>query len=156
VISDHFKTCLARVKKAFGVKGLAAEVNAVLEEFEHAVAEIRGEQELLGEGEAPGGENVDGNGNAEGEEGRAPAAPAKAGIKGKTAAAAKQVPAVKKTKTAVKKRKVVVSSDEESEEEDLSEEDISEGEAEADLDEAPLKQRASSGRKPLGEVNRVR
>lgn len=57
------------MKKSFGVKGLAAEVNAVLEEFESAVAEIRGEQQLLGEG---GEDAADG----EAEEGAQPSAKA--------------------------------------------------------------------------------
>ena len=50
-IGDCFKTCITRVKKSF-VKGLAGEVNAVLAEFESTVAEIRGENELIGYNDA--------------------------------------------------------------------------------------------------------
>jgi hypothetical protein len=44
-ICECFKTCLSRVKKSFQ-KGVASEVNAVLDEFEAAVAQIRGEKQL--------------------------------------------------------------------------------------------------------------
>lgn len=48
-ISEYFKTCISRVKKTF-VKGVAEEVNTVLDEFEKAVSQIRGDDELMGKG----------------------------------------------------------------------------------------------------------
>lgn len=152
VISEYFKTCISRVKKSF-VKGVAGEVNAVLEEFEKTIAEIRGESELLGE------KLPQDNNNQEDAENSVPDTTA-AKKKDKIKSAASKKP--KKTT----KRKVI-SSDEESDGHDSpSEEDLSEEETEMQFDGEPaatekINRKAASkssagGRKPLKEVENHR
>lgn len=102
VISDCFKTCISRVKKSF-VKGVAGEVNAILEEFEAAVGAIRGESDLLGENPPA----VDGECGEENASAPPKVEPAKTAAK-----TTKSTSKAKKTKTA--RKKTVVSSDEDS------------------------------------------
>lgn len=141
MISEYFKTCISRVKKSF-VKGVAEEVNAVLEEFESAVAEIRGEGELLGD--KP--EALDTENDPEQVPQR---------VKPKAAKKAKAKP--------VKKRKAVVSSDEESlgdvsdvaesSEEDESEDTTPAPGAKRKSFDKSSKYLADKNRRPLREVD---
>lgn len=134
MICDYFKTCITKVKKSFQ-KGVADEVNAVLQDFETAMADIRGESELMGV--TP---SVETNESAE-------QATLPKSMGGK---ATKRDRANGKTqKKKPSKRKAMDSSDEEVSEDDPSEEaEMSFSSSSCKLAESGAK----AGRKPLKEV----